>query len=199
MSVFLIATHIALWAVVISLAVIVLGLMRQVGTLLERVSPAGMSSAQSAALKPGDRVDDIKTRSVAGDEVIIGGALEQRAQLIVFVSPMCDVCKAITPLIKQLTLSGAQNLVTTLAVSTADGGDMSPYETITGAALIDAKDVAATFGAVNLPHVVIIREDGRLQTSAPAPDLPAFETLVAPLNAAMSTPEFHAQRLESLV
>lgn len=199
MSVFLIATHIALWAAVVALAMIVLGLMRQVGTLLERVSPAGISAADSLGLKLGEFVEEIKTRTLAGEDMAIGGAREGCAQLIVFVSPLCDVCKSVTPIIARIADNGSPNIAISVAISTGEGEDISTYEAISGAALIDARDVATTFGAVDLPHVVIIREDGRLQAAEPARTIAAFEALVRPLEAATNKPEIHAQRLESLV
>lgn len=195
----LVIAQIVLWLVVLAMLAVVLGLMRQVGTLLERVSPAGISPADAAALKTGDLVEPKSLTALTGEPVTVGGALGARAQFIVFVSPLCDVCKTIMPSVEALASRSAEKVVTTLAVSTQEGGSLSAYKNVSGAAVVDAADLAVTFGAVELPHVVLIREDGRLATSAPARSLADFEDLVQPLKAAAPHPEMHPKQMESLV
>ncbi|MEM7570992.1 MAG: hypothetical protein AAF337_14475 [Pseudomonadota bacterium] len=189
----------ALWVVVLVMLLMVLGLMRQVGTLLERVSPAGISADKAAALAIGDAVPHRTLAGFSGANVAIGGALKDKAQLIVFVSPQCDVCKSISPMIARLSHSGRTRFTTTLAVAHDGLEDASTYAAASpDVEAVSAKEIASTFGAVQLPHVVIIREDGRLETSAPAASSKAFEELVAPLTKALNTPKIPAQSMESL-
>jgi methylamine dehydrogenase accessory protein MauD len=101
----LLVSNVVLWIAVLALAAVVAALVRQIGILHERVSPAG-------ALVPRDspRIGDPAPRfdliDWNGASVDIGaphpGGL---STLIVWVSPSCPVCKTMLPILDSVARS----------------------------------------------------------------------------------------------
>ena len=89
-----------LWIVVLLLAVAVLALTRQVGVLHERIAPVG-ALMLAKGLTVGEFAPRVAAQDLEGRTFTLGAAREdQRATLIMFVSPTCPVCKALLPVLK---------------------------------------------------------------------------------------------------
>jgi len=96
----LLVSNAVLWVVVLVLAIVVLGLMRQLGVLHERIAPAG-ALMLSRGLTVGERVPPLEIPDVYGRLQRIGHAREDgRSVLLLFVSPTCPVCKSLLPIVK---------------------------------------------------------------------------------------------------
>lgn len=178
----LVISHLALWLVVIAMAAVVVSLMRQTGVLLERISPAGLSADDRLALKKGQPVEKMGLTTLKGERHAVGGALKTRAQLLLFVSPRCDVCKSILPSAAALWDDAHGKLDITLAVADASEGHLP--DIADKIAQVPAEKIASQFGVSQLPHLVLIREDGRLETSQYVPALGDFTAATAPLRPA---------------
>jgi methylamine dehydrogenase accessory protein MauD len=181
----LVISHLALWLVVIAMAAIVVSLMRQTGVLLERISPAGLSADDSLALKKGQAVEKMALTTLNGDAHTVGGAQTAGAQLLLFVSPRCDVCKSILPSAAALADALQGKLEITLAV--ADAAEGALPQAANAIAQVPAEKIASQFGVSQLPHLVLIREDGLLEASQYVPSLADFKARTAPLQPAKTT------------
>jgi methylamine dehydrogenase accessory protein MauD len=98
----LIASDVLLWVAVLALATLVVALLRQVGVLHERISPAGalVGTEQPAT---GERAPVYELRDWNGSVQKIGGIeAEGRRTLLFFVSPTCPVCKELLPAARSL-------------------------------------------------------------------------------------------------
>jgi len=89
-----------LWLVVIALAVALLAVVRQLGVLHERIAPVGALMLANG-LKVGESAPQIAAQDLDGRAVTVGAArADERATLLMFVSPSCPVCKALLPVLK---------------------------------------------------------------------------------------------------
>lgn len=90
----------ALWIVVIALAVALLAVIRQLGVLHERIAPVG-ALMLAKGLKVGEIAPQVAVQDLDGHSITLGAPRpDQRATLIMFVSPTCPVCKALLPALK---------------------------------------------------------------------------------------------------
>lgn len=95
----LLISNVILWIAVLVLAALVMALVRQVGVLHERVSPAG-------ALVPRDtpRVGEAAPRFELPDwngalVSIAGPSADGKSTLLAWVSPSCPICKTMLPIL----------------------------------------------------------------------------------------------------
>ncbi|MCK0197910.1 methylamine dehydrogenase accessory protein MauD [Ancylobacter sp. 6x-1] len=99
---FLVASNILLWLAFIGVAVVMLGLLRQIGLLHERSSPMGAMITDHGP-DIGDAAPTFTLPDHFGAPVKIGGASERRrATLLMFTAPTCPVCDKLFPLIKSI-------------------------------------------------------------------------------------------------
>jgi methylamine dehydrogenase accessory protein MauD len=90
-------SQIALWIVVATQTLLILGLMREVGLIQLRVGPSQAGGMADQGLPAGTQVPEISARRADGSFVTVGGE-PGRPQLLVFVSPSCGIChEMITP------------------------------------------------------------------------------------------------------
>jgi methylamine dehydrogenase accessory protein MauD len=132
-------SNIALWAVVLSLALVVLALLRQIGVLHERIAPAG-ALMLNRGLTIGERAPMIDAVDLEGQELRVGAPRSDgRSTLLVFISPTCPVCKTLLPVLK----SGRRDEKEWLEVILASDGDREEH-----------RQFAADHGLGGLPYVV---------------------------------------------
>lgn len=89
-----------LWFVVIVLSVALLAVVRQLGVLHERIAPVG-ALMLAKGLKVGEFAPRVAVQDIEGRALSLGSARsDERATLLMFVSPTCPVCKALLPVLK---------------------------------------------------------------------------------------------------
>jgi methylamine dehydrogenase accessory protein MauD len=90
----------ALWLVVIALSVALLAVIRQLGVLHERIAPVG-ALMLAKGLKVGEAAPEVAAQDLEGRSLTLGAVrTDERATLIMFVSPTCPVCKTLLPVLK---------------------------------------------------------------------------------------------------
>ena len=93
-------SNVALWLVVVALAIALLAVVRQLGVLHERIAPVG-ALMLAKGLKVGESAPTVAAQDLEGRSISLGVArTDQRATLIMFVSPTCPVCKTLLPILK---------------------------------------------------------------------------------------------------
>jgi methylamine dehydrogenase accessory protein MauD len=96
----LIVSNAILWLLVIGLSIALLAVVRQLGVLHERIAPVG-ALMLAKGLKVGEFAPRITVEDLEGRSLTLGAArADERATLIMFVSPTCPVCKALLPVLK---------------------------------------------------------------------------------------------------
>src|SRR5438093_5730118 len=88
-------SFVVLWLLVIALALLVLALARQVGTLHLRLGPRGALEIDAEGPPLGEAPEPVDARDLDERPVAIGGP--GAAQLVLFVSPGCALCREVTP------------------------------------------------------------------------------------------------------
>ena len=93
----LLASHLALWGVVLALAATVLALARQIGVLHERIAPVG-ALALGSGPKVGEAAPRVAVATLSGTTLGLGDASQEgRSTCLFFLSPTCPICKTLLP------------------------------------------------------------------------------------------------------
>ncbi|HEY0267505.1 MAG TPA: hypothetical protein VGC16_12190, partial [Rhizomicrobium sp.] len=95
----LIVAQIFSWIMIFAMGVALLALARQVGVLHIRLAPAGaLTPARGPAA--GDKAPSLDLVALDGRTVSVGRPAGGRKQLLLFVSPLCPICKELIPVAK---------------------------------------------------------------------------------------------------
>jgi methylamine dehydrogenase accessory protein MauD len=152
------------WLAIVALAVLVIGLIRQVGLLHERLGPIGALTLSGGA-KAGDAAPAFDLPSLTGGTVRIGGsAADARAMLLFFLSPDCPVCKSMLPVLLSIA---REHAASTRLVFASDGDEAAQMKMILREKLGDhpyvlSTDLGIAYGVGKLPYAVMIGADGRI-------------------------------------
>jgi methylamine dehydrogenase accessory protein MauD len=98
------ASYVVLWLLVIALAAVVIALARQIGTLHMRLGPRGALEVDDEGPPLGEAPERLETSTTDGASVTVGGP--GTGQLIMFVSPSCNLCRDVLPALS-VTAAGA--------------------------------------------------------------------------------------------
>lgn len=179
LSAVLLGSVIVLWIVVAALVVLVIALARQIGVLHTRLAPAG-ALMTSAGPKVGELAPQLELDSLTGGTLTVGGATGM-AQLILFVSPTCPICKTLVPVAKSLARDEKRRLSLAFA---SDGGEPAQHEQYVSAMDIDAYpyvislELGMKFEVGKLPYAVLIGADGVLRSKGLVNSREHLESLV---------------------
>ncbi len=159
----LLISNIALWVVVVVMAVIIYALVRQIGVLYERVAPAG-ALAMNKVIEVGQAAPELSFQTIDAQMVAVGGAREQKSQLLFWVSPDCPVCKSLLPGLKSAAKAEADWLDVVLA---SDGAELDHQSIIDEYSLqqfpyVVSELLGKSFGVSKLPYAVLIDEVGNI-------------------------------------
>lgn len=161
----LLVSNVALWLVVIALAVVVLALTRQLGVLHERIAPAGALMLPKGPAV-GERLAPVAVTTLDGAVLSIGAPrADGRDTLLLFVSPTCPVCKALLPVIRSSREQEKDRLEIILA-SDGDEAEHRRYVAEHGLASFPYVNSAALGLALQvgrLPHAALVDAAGVLR------------------------------------
>lgn len=170
---------ILLWIVVLVLVVIVFALARQIGVLHTRLAPAG-ALMTSAGPKVGELAPDITVDDINGLPFTVGGP-RPYAQLILFVSPTCPICKSLVPTAKAMARSEKKRLQLAFA---SDGGETQQHlNYITDMGMesypyVVSLELGMKFEVGKLPYAVLVGSDGVLKSKGLVNSREHLESLV---------------------
>jgi len=165
----LILSNIILWVLVLVLLAVILALVRQVGILYERVSPAG-TMRSTAGLKIGEELPVLDMMTLDNSPFRLGGRnSREKSTLLFFLAPTCPVCKSLLPVLHAIRNSEADWLEVVLA----GDGDREEHK-----AWLEAQEMKSwlyvlspqlgmTLQVAQLPFAALLDESGILQASNP--------------------------------
>src|ERR1700687_301773 len=157
----LVISQILLWALVLSMALMMLALLRQVGVLHERIAPMGALTVDRGP-KEGEAAPLFEVKDLRrGAPLKIGGP-RGRSTLLFFLSPTCPGCKKLLPIVKSIQQAEASWLDVIL---TSDGEPIE-HERFIRVQHLEAfpyllsADVGITYRMGKLPYGVMIDDSG---------------------------------------
>ncbi len=162
-----IASMVLLWVVVLVLGVLLFALARQVGVILERVSPVG-ALMTNASLQVGAPAPILQLQTLDGQRLELGGkparSNNARASLLLFVGPKCPVCKSLLPAVRSVARSEAASMELVLASA---GGSEDAHRRyvarhkLEGIPYVVSEVLGRAYGVAKLPYAVLIDENQR--------------------------------------
>lgn len=159
------ASNVVLWLIVIGLSIALLAVVRQLGVLHERIAPVG-ALMFAKGLKVGEPAPQIHVQDLDGRSISLGTTrTDQRATLIMFVSPTCPVCKTLVPILRSSRGSERDWLDIILA---SDGEQASHREFVLahrlgGLPYVVSAPLGMTYQVSRLPFAVLIDAQGVLR------------------------------------
>jgi len=163
MSTAFLAAFAVQWVVILLLAVMVVGLFRQVGMLHERLGPVGALTLPGGP-KVGDIAPAFDLPSLNGGQVRVGGANENSVStLLFFLSPTCAICKTMLPVL----LSIVREQDGTRLILASDGDEerqrkLIDREKLHGYPFVLSTDLGRAHGVAKLPYAVLLDAEGRI-------------------------------------
>lgn len=168
-------SYVVLWALVVALSLLVVSLARQVGTLHLRLGPQGALEVDDEGPPLGQMPPPAEVRDLAGRAVVVGGPGE--AQLLLFVSPTCPICREVLPSVPAVARTGA--LAPYVLVDEDDPDLLQRYRGgRLGAPVIPAPELARSYGIPGSPYVVVLDEAGIVRAKGTVNNLEQMEGLV---------------------
>ena len=198
----LIISNIILWVIVVALTILLFAVTRQVGILHERVAPAGALQPTSGP-KIGEITEEIKTSSLQGSSVILGGTQEEeKASLVLFISPTCPVCKELVPTAKSLVKAELNQIRLFFA---SDGEDLKQHKNyihdleIEDYPYLVSEALGMYYQVSKLPFAVLIDGNGILRSKGLVNTREHLESLIESMDTGIATvQEYVASKSESV-
>lgn len=158
----LIVSNVLLWCLLVAMALVVVGLIRQIGVLHGRIAPAGalMVDKGVAVNEPAPK---LTAEDLLGRPVNVGYPGE-RAQMLFFLSPTCPICKSLLPAVRAIERSRDD-----LEVVYVSDGDMAEQEKVIAEFKLQRSryvvdpEVGMTYQIGKLPYAVLIDAEGTLK------------------------------------
>lgn len=162
---FLIASNVLLWIAFLGLAILMLGLIRQIGLLHERSSPMGAMITDHGP-DIGDAAPSFDLTDILGRPVHIGKAegAEARPMLLMFTAPSCPVCDKLFPIIR--SIARAERLAVVMVSDGApeehqrflDNHELGPIRYVVSA------EIGMAFQVGKIPYGVLLDGEGVIRS-----------------------------------
>ena len=168
------ASYLALWGLVVVLAVLVVALARQVGTLHLRLGPRGALELDDEGPPLGEAPQPADLRDLRGRPVTVGGP--GSAQLLLFVSPGCPICREVLPGVGAAAAAGGMAPV---VLADSDGPEVRhAYGGGTPAPVVAAPELSGRYQVPGTPYAVALDELGVVRAKGTVNNLEQMEGLV---------------------
>ena len=168
------ASYLVLWLLVLVLCLVVVALARQIGTLLLRVESRGALEVDDEGPPLEEAIPPIETVDAKGRRVVLGGPGE--AQMLLFVSPGCRLCREVLPAVGPVAQIG--RLVPYVVADVDREETLSAFGDPLGAPVVPGPQVAAAFGVPGTPYAVILDRTGAAVAKGTVNTLEQMEGLV---------------------
>jgi methylamine dehydrogenase accessory protein MauD len=161
----LIISNIVSWLAIMALGITVMALVRQVGLLHERISPAGALSIDKKTLLIGEAAPSFNLPSITGGRISLGGHYpHEKSTLLFFLSDTCPVCKTLLPIIKSIAKQESPWLRIVLA-SDGEVDEHSAFivrDSLHNFPYLLSTELGMAYEIGKLPYGVLLDNDGKL-------------------------------------
>lgn len=166
------------WLLIAALCVGLLALARQVGVLHVRVAPAG-ALTPAAGPRVGEAAPALSLATIDGGRVAIGGkAAGRRLQLLMFVSPVCPICKELIPVAKSFAKHEKLDVIFIGDDDLSEQRQMIADHGMGGLPFVNGDVAGRTFQIDKLPHAVLIDDEGTIVSKGLVNSREHLESLV---------------------
>ena len=169
------ASYVVLWVLVVVLALVVVALARQIGTLHMRIGPHGALEIDTEGPPLGEPAERFEAEDVLGEPVTVGGPGEQ--QLLLFVSPGCQLCAQVLPSVDAVAAAGDMR---PLVLADGDREEALSYYASRSwkAPLVPATHIAESYEIPGTPFAVILDDLGVVRSKGTINNLEQMEGLI---------------------
>jgi methylamine dehydrogenase accessory protein MauD len=175
MSGWWLASYVILWVVVVVLAILVLALARQVGTLHLRLGPRGALEVDGEGPPLGEAPEPADASDLGGRTITVGGP--GQAQLVLFVSPGCPVCREVLPSLPAAARVGKMAPVVVVDASEPEARGLYGADRLE-APVVAAEGLAERYGIPGTPYAVALDVLGVVRAKGTVNNLEQMEGLV---------------------
>jgi methylamine dehydrogenase accessory protein MauD len=173
MSGWWVASYVVLWILVISLAILVLALARQIGTLHLRLGPRGALELDDEGPELGEAPEPADLETIDGASVTVGGPGEP--QLVLFVSPGCPVCREVVPSLPVAARAGGMS--PRVVADVEDERVEHAYWT-SAAPVVRSPSLAEAYAVPGTPYAVVLDAVGVVRAKGTVNNLEQIEGLI---------------------
>ena len=175
---FVVASQILLWVAVVALSLVVIALARQIGILHERIAPVGALKIDSGPAV-GEKAPVLTLPTLGGALAHIGQPLDEgRAQLLLFVSPDCPICKRIIPLVTAFARDEQLQVLFVGDGRTEDQRRLVERFELDPRAFVNSPEAGMRFGVGKLPYAVLIDDAATVAASGLVNSREHLESLI---------------------
>ncbi|MFN2589008.1 MAG: hypothetical protein ABR613_12945 [Actinomycetota bacterium] len=168
-------SYVVMWLLLAALAVVVVALARQIGTLHLRLGPRGALEVDDEGPPLGDAPPPEETTDAQGRRTRVGGPGE--AQLLLFVSPGCHLCEQVLPSVP--AVARAHELEPYVLADVDAEETVSQYNRRRLAArVVSAQGIAQRYRVPGTPYVVVLDGLGVVRAKGTVNNLEQLEGLV---------------------
>lgn len=175
MSGWWVASYVVLWVLVVALALVVVALARQVGTLHLRLGPRGALEVDEEGPPLGEAPEPIDALDLDGASVTVGGP--GVSQLLLFVSPGCPVCREVLPSLPAAAQAGRLAPMVVADVPREEAAEAYGHERVE-APIVPGPEIAREYGVPGTPYAVILDVMGVVRAKGTVNNLEQIEGLV---------------------
>jgi methylamine dehydrogenase accessory protein MauD len=163
---------------IVVLAIMVLGLTRQIGILHERLAPMG-AMVNDHGPDVGEMAPVLGVKSILDAPVQIGGpGRGGRSTLLLFVSPTCPVCKKLLPIAKSFAAGENLNVILVGDGDVDEQRHMIQSEGLQSVAYVVGPEVGMAFHVGKLPYAILIDGSGVIRAKGLVNSREHLESLV---------------------
>ncbi|MGH2410843.1 MAG: peroxiredoxin family protein [Chloroflexota bacterium] len=120
------ASYLVLWVIVAGLAIIMIGLLRQIGLFAQRLGPDPGALITQEGLNRGTEAPDFEITDIHTQRTSRLSAFRGHRVLLVFLAPDCSSCRTLAPHLEEVAREQAGN-VATLVVCHGDGATCAEF------------------------------------------------------------------------
>ena len=163
---------------IVVLAIMVLGLTRQIGILHERLAPMG-AMVNDHGPEVGEMAPVLTVKSIVDAPVQIGGpGRGGQTTLLLFVSPTCPVCKKLLPIAKSFAWGENLNVILVGDGDVDEQRHMIQSEGLQSMAYVVGPEVGMAFQVGKLPYAILIDRSGVIRAKGLVNSREHLESLV---------------------
>lgn len=175
MSGWWLASYVILWVVVVLLALVVVALARQLGTLHLRLGPRGALEVDDEGPPLGEAPGPVEALDLEGRPVTLAGPGDP--QLLLFVSPDCPLCRDVLPSLGAAARAGRLSPYVIADASPEDAARSFRHDGV-GAPVLPGPGIARDFAIPGTPYAVVLDAMGVVRAKGTANSLEQLEGLV---------------------
>lgn len=168
-------SYIALWVLVVVLCVVVVALARQIGTLHLRLGPRGALEMDDEGPPLGEGLIPIEATDLDGRRVALGGPGDP--QLLLFVSPGCQVCETVLPSIGAVAEAAGMKPYIVTDLDTTETGLTFAHRRL-NAPVVPSPEAARAYSIPGTPYVMVLDTLGVVRAKGTVNNLEQMEGLV---------------------